>query len=258
MPAYEAGLTCPPRHPAGDDSTTCRVPRARCVTHPTHIGHSMSMDPEGLRRNTTSSFDIQDVFQRHYSSRAVQESMHINTHVWVEDGEDDNIIASREESTPKPNLSGMRRTHSDQIFASISESKTSVGSPSTLAKSKSHTDVSKVASDMSDPEQILYKNNGKATIDRNFFKSMAKMIKANRPSIADAEVVDEKACTHYTGCCASNSSRGEKTRYVETSWIEGHAMRVRIDLKFHLLHERMLACEASNYPNFGDETNEYP
>jgi len=42
---------------------------------------------------------------------------------------------------------------------------------------------------MSD-EQILHKNNGngKATIDRNFFKSMAKMIKANRPSIADAGV----------------------------------------------------------------------
>jgi hypothetical protein len=26
-------------------------------------------------------------------------------------------------------------------------------------------------------------------------------------------------------------------------------MRVRIDLKFHLLHERMLACEASNDQN---------
>ena len=100
---------------------------------------------------------------------------------------------------------------------------------------------------MSDPEQILYKNNGKATIDRNFFKSMAKMIKANRPSIADADVVDENACTHYTVCYTSNSSCGEKTGHVH--WIEGHAMRVRIDLKFHLLHERMLAFEASNDPN---------
>jgi hypothetical protein len=101
---------------------------------------------------------------------------------------------------------------------------------------------------MSDPEQILYKNNGKATIDRDFFKSMAKMIKANRPSsTADADVVDEKACKHYTVCYTSNSSCGKESGYVD--WIEGHAMRVRIDLKFHLLHERMLACEASNDPN---------
>jgi hypothetical protein len=91
-------------------------------------------------------------------------------------------------------------------------------------------------SDMNE-RQIPYKNNGKATIDRNFFKSMAKMIKANRPAIADADVVDEKACTHYTGCYTSNSSCGKKTGY---AWIEGHAMRVRIDLKFHLLHEKML------------------
>jgi hypothetical protein len=48
---------------------------------------------------------------------------------------------------------------------------------------------------MSD-QQILYKNNGhdKATINCNFFKSMAQTIKA-------------------------------KTRYVDPSWIEGHAMR---------------------------------
>jgi hypothetical protein len=173
-----------------------------------------------------------------------------NTSGRVEEEENENIIASLEKSTPKQNLSGMRRTHSDQIFASISESNTSVGSTSTLASSKSHTDFSKVASDMSDQEQILYKNNGKATIDRNFFKSMAKMIKANRPSKADADVVDEKACTHYsdyTVCYTSNSSCGKKSGYVD--WIEGHAMRVRIDLKFHLLHERMLACEASNDQN---------
>ena len=106
---------------------------------------------------------------------------------------------------------------------------------------------------MSDQE-IHYKNNGKATIDRNFFKSMAKLIKANRPSIAVVEVVHEKACTHYTGCCTFTSC-GEKTRCVDTSWIEGHAMRVRIDLKFRLLHERMRACETSNDPNFADETN---
>ena len=74
------------------------------------------------------------------------------------------------------------------MFASISESNTSVGSTNTLAKSKSHTDFSMATSDMSD-QQIIYKHNGKATIDRNFFKSMAKMIKANRPSIADAGVV---------------------------------------------------------------------
>jgi hypothetical protein len=86
----------------------------------------------------------------------------------------------------------------------------------------------------------LYKNNGKPTIDRNFFKSMAKTIKASRASIADAEVVDEEACTHYTGYYASNSC-GAKTRYM--NWIEGEALRMRIELKFRLIHERMLvAC----------------
>ena len=89
----------------------------------------------------------------------------------------------------------------------------------------------------------LSKNNGKPTIDRNFFKSMAKTIKANRAPIADAEVVDEEACTHYTGNYASNSCGG-KTRYV--NWIEGDALRMRIELKFRLIHERMLAPEASN------------
>jgi hypothetical protein len=90
------------------------------------------------------------------------------------------------------------------MFASICESNTTVGSTNalansfTLATSKSHTDFSKATSDMS-AQQILDKKNGKATIDRNFFKSMAKTIKANRPSIADADVVDERACTHYTG-----------------------------------------------------------
>jgi hypothetical protein len=222
MHTYHGLLTLPPRHQSGDDRTTCRIPRVRCVTHPAHLWQSMSMNTDGLRKSN----------------------------VRVEEEEDDDIVASLEKNTPKQNLSGMRRTHSDQIFASFSESNTSVGSTSTLASSKSHTDFSKVASDMSDQEQILYKNNGKATIDRNFFKSMAKMIKANRSSKADADVVDEKACTHYsdyTVCYTSNSSCGKKSGYVD--WIEGHAMRVRIDLKFHLLHERMLACEASNDPN---------
>ena len=88
----------------------------------------------------------------------------------------------------------------------------------------------------------LYKNNGKPTIDRNFFKSMAKTIKANRTCIADAEVVDQEACTHYTGYYTSNSC-GEENRYV--NWIEGDAMRMRIELKFSLIREMMLAAEAS-------------
>jgi len=89
----------------------------------------------------------------------------------------------------------------------------------------------------------LYKNNGKPTIDRNFFKSMAKTIKASRASIDDAGVVDEEGCTHYTGSYTSNSC-GEKTRYV--NWIEGDEMRMRIELKFRLIHEKMLAPAASN------------
>ena len=82
----------------------------------------------------------------------------------------------------------------------------------------------------------LYKNNIKPTpIDRNFFKSMAKTIKANRTSIPEPEFVDEQTCTHYTGYF---SSCGGKTRYV--NWIVGEAMRIRIELKFCLIHERML------------------
>ena len=95
----------------------------------------------------------------------------------------------------------------------------------------------------SDLPSGVYKNNSKPTIDRNFFKSMAKTIKANRASRADAEVVDEEACTHYTGNYTSNLC-GEKTRYA--NWIVGHAMRVRIELKFSLIRERMLASEALN------------
>ena len=71
----------------------------------------------------------------------------------------------------------------------------------------------------------------------NFFKSMAKTIKANRASKAGAEVVDDKACTHYTGHYTPNSC-GEKSHYV--NWIEGGAMRARVELKFGFLHERML------------------
>ena len=93
-----------------------------------------------------------------------------------------------------------------------------------------------------------YKNNGKSTIDRrNFFKSMAKTIKVNlsRTSKADADVVDEEACTHYTGSYTSNSCGG-KSAYV--NWIEGDALRMRIELKFRLIREKMLALapEASN------------
>ena len=99
---------------------------------------------------------------------------------------------------------------------------------------------------MSD-QQILHKNNGKPTIDVNFFKSMAKTIKANRASKAGAEVVDDKACTHSTGYYTNNSC-GEETRYV--NWIEGDALRMRIELKFRLIRERMLAHEASNNPSF--------
>jgi len=93
----------------------------------------------------------------------------------------------------------------------------------------------------------LYKNNGKPTIDRNFFKSMAKTIKLNlgRASKADADVVDEEGCTRYTGAYTSNSCGG-KTAYV--NWIEGDALQVRIELKFRLIREKMLALapEASN------------
>ncbi len=143
-----------------------------------------------------------------------------------------------EQSTPRQNLSGMRRNHSEESFAFIPESNKShsVGSTKTLAKSQSHTDCSKMAADMSD-QHIIYKNNGKPTIDVNFFKSMATTIKAKRAPKAGAEVVDEKTCTHYTGHYTPNSC-GEKTRYV--NWIEGEAMRVRIELKFGFLHERML------------------
>ena len=67
----------------------------------------MSTDTEGVRSTTTSSIDIQDAFQRHYSSRAVQNSKHNTTDVRVEKGEDDNIIAFLEENKVTKNLSGL-------------------------------------------------------------------------------------------------------------------------------------------------------
>lgn len=57
-----------------------------------------------------------------------------------------------ERCNPKQNLSGMRRTHSHTRLASISESNMSVGSTNTLSKSKSHIDLSKMASDMTDEQ----------------------------------------------------------------------------------------------------------
>jgi hypothetical protein len=107
------------------------------------------MNTESLRCTTTTSIDVQDAFQRHYSSRALQNSKHIMTNVRVEEGEDDNIIVVLEKSALKQTLSEIRRTYSDQMFASNSESNTSVGSTNTLAKSKSHKDFSNVTSDMS-------------------------------------------------------------------------------------------------------------
>ena len=95
----------------------------------------------------------------------------------------------------------------------------------------------------------LYKNNIKPTpIDRNFFKSMAKTIKANRAPIPDPEFADEQTCTRYTGYYTSNSCGG-KARYV--NWIVGEAMRMRIELKFCLIHERMLRLRTIG--DFGDE-----
>ena len=91
----------------------------------------------------------------------------------------------------------------------------------------------------------LSKNNCKPVIDRNFFKSMAKMIKVNlgRASKVDADVVDEEACTYYTGSYTS-SSCGRKPAYV--NWIEGDALRMRIELKFRLIREKMLALAPDN------------
>jgi hypothetical protein len=66
-----------------------------------------------------------------------------------------------------------------------------------------------------------------------------------RGSKAEADVVDEEACTHYTGSytVASNSCGG-KNRYED--WIEGDALQMRIELKFRFIRERMLAPEACN------------
>jgi hypothetical protein len=164
---------------------------------------------------------------------------HSTTNTRVEEDDENRSIAVRGTITPRQNLSGMRRNHSEESFAFISESNKCVGSTNSLAKSKSHTDCSKVAPDNSD-QQVLHKNNGKPTIDVNFFKSMAKTIKANRASKAGAEVVHNTACTHSTGYYNSDSC-GEKTRYVDWLRVEGEAMRVRVELKFGFLHERMPA-----------------
>jgi hypothetical protein len=78
-----------------------------------------------------------------------------------------------------------------------------------------------------------YKIDGKPKIDVNFFKSMAKSIKANRASL-----IADETCKQYTGYYTSSSgSENNPFQY----WIEGDAMRMRIELKFRLIHQRMLA-----------------
>jgi hypothetical protein len=79
----------------------------------------------------------------------------------------------------------------------------------------------------------IHKIDGKATRDGNFFKSMAKSIKANRASL-----IADETCKQYTGYYTSSSgSENNPFQY----WIEGDAMRMRIELKFRLIHQRMLA-----------------
>jgi hypothetical protein len=78
----------------------------------------------------------------------------------------------------------------------------------------------------------IHKIDGKQKIDGNFFKSMAKSIKANRASL----IVDE-AGTEHTGYYTSNSCENTPFQH----WIEGDAMRMRIELKFRLIHQKMLA-----------------
>jgi hypothetical protein len=78
----------------------------------------------------------------------------------------------------------------------------------------------------------IHKIDGKQKIDGNFFKSMAKSIKANRASL----IVDE-AGTEHTGYYTSSSCENTPFQH----WIEGDAMRMRIELKFRLIHQRMLA-----------------
>jgi hypothetical protein len=87
----------------------------------------------------------------------------------------------------------------------------------------------------------IYENNGKPKIDGNFFKSMAKSIKANR---ANRALIADEACTQQHTGYYTYSKKSESTPF--QYWIEGDAMRMRIELKFRLIRERMLAAEASN------------
>ncbi len=81
---------------------------------------------------------------------------------------------------------------------------------------------------------ILY--NGMPAIEVNFFKSMSKTIKTNRASIAGADVVDEEACTHYTGCHTSNSC-GEKlaTSSLGNGCSEGGCQAFQTDIENYLM-----------------------
>ena len=81
---------------------------------------------------------------------------HSTTNTWVEE-EDENIsIAVPGTRTPRQNLSGMRRNHSEESFAFIPESNKCVGLTNTLAKSKSLTDFSNATSDMSAQQHFYF------------------------------------------------------------------------------------------------------
>ena len=194
----------------------------------------MSMNTPGLTPTTTTSIDTRKACQ-HYSWRAVKFSNNSVTTMRLTEENSGNSTAQLKEHTPHLADTLRRASPVLQAVQPVAES-------DNVAQATAH-----LGDDSQSTERLAVDRQpipAKLPI-RQHLSDVESAQERRRGSKADADVVDEEACTHCTGSytVASNSCGG-KNRYVD--WIKGDALQMRIELKFRFIREKMLAPEASN------------
>ena len=196
----------------------------------------MSMNTPGLTPATTTTFDTRKACQ-HYSWRAVKLSNNSVTTMRKTEENSDKSTAQLKEYTPRRADTLRRASPVLQVIQPVAES-------DNVAQATAHLgdDCQTTGRQAGQPIPARLRIRG---IRQHLSDAEESAQGMRRGSKADADVVDEEACTHYTGSytVASNSCGG-KNRYVD--WIEGDALQMRIELKFRFIRERMLAPEACN------------